>query len=342
MTTVAPPDNDALWARALVKTHQGTPALRGVSLGVREGEVLAVTGPRGSGKSTLLDCLSGLSVPDEGEVWFNSSPVHPLGRAARERLRRERFGYVGPEPRLVPELTAAENVALPPLLAGATRREAATAASEWLERLDVADCARLRPCELRQEQRQRIAVARALVHGPSVVFADDPTAPLHRDARDQVMRILVAAARSHRITLVLATHDPAVARYADRVAAMTDGRLAPPVTSRQALAAAAAAAAPATAPRSAPRPQAAAPTAPAGQAVAGGAGAAAVGTPRATAAAPAGAARQSGDAPDAAAAAGAGGGASPVAEGPVPTAASTSPAAKSLEEDPDRCSPTSV
>jgi len=269
--TTAPPDNDVLWARALVKAHQGTPALRGVSIGVREGEVLAVTGPRGSGKTSLLDCLSGLSSPDEGEIWFNSSPVHTLARAARERLRRERFGWVGPEPQLVPELTAAENVALPPLLAGAGRKAAATAAAEWLERLDVSDCARRRPAELRQDQRQRIAVARALAHGPSVVFADEPTAPLHREARDQVLRILVAAARSHRITLLLATHDPEVARYADRVAAMTDGRLATPVSARQALA-------------SAP----AAPTQAAG-----------------------------------------------------PTAASAVPP-KTLEEDPDRCSPTSV
>jgi putative ABC transport system ATP-binding protein len=293
--TTAPPDNDVLWARALVKAHQGTPALRGVSIGVREGEVLAVTGPRGSGKTSLLDCLSGLSSPDEGEVWFNSSPVHTLARAARERLRRERFGHVGPEPQLVPELTAAENVALAPLLAGATRKEAATAAAEWLERLDVADCARRRPAELRQDQRQRIAVARALAHGPSVVFADEPTAPLHREARDQVMRILVAAARSHRITLLLTTHDPAVARYADRVAAMTDGRLATPVNARQALAAATAQAA---------ARAAAGPTATAGAT-------AVPAVPSKTA---------------------------PTTTG-QPTTAQPPP---SLEEDPDRCSPTSV
>jgi putative ABC transport system ATP-binding protein len=233
--TIAPPDNDVLWARALVKSHRGTPALRGVSLGVREGEVLAVTGPRGSGKSTLLDCLSGLASADEGEVWFNSAPVHTLGRAARERLRRERFGYVGPEPQLVPELTARENVALPLLLSGAPRKEAVLAATEWLERLDVADCARLRPADLRQDQRQRVAVARALAHRPTVVFADEPTAPLHRADRDQVLRILVAASRSHRITLVLATHDPGLARYADRVATMADGRLSAPVLGRPAM-----------------------------------------------------------------------------------------------------------
>ncbi|GAA2149522.1 ATP-binding cassette domain-containing protein [Kitasatospora kazusensis] len=227
--SAAPPDNDVLWARGIVKSHHGTPALRGVSLGIRVGEVLAVTGPRGSGKSTLLGCLSALLPVDEGEVWFNSAPVHTLSRAGRERLRRDRFGFVGSEPHLVPELTARENVALPLLLAGAGHKAAYAAAAEWLERLDVADCATRRPAELIQSQRQRIAVARALAPLPPVVFADDPTAPLHRDTQDQVLRILASAARSHQLTLVLATHDPELARYADRTVALVDGRLAAPV-----------------------------------------------------------------------------------------------------------------
>ncbi|WP_371499468.1 ATP-binding cassette domain-containing protein [Kitasatospora sp. NBC_00374] len=227
--SAAPPDNDVLWARGIVKSHHGTPALRGVSLGVHEGEVFAVTGPRGSGKSTLLGCLSGLLPVDEGEVWFNSGPVHTLSRTGREKLRLERFGFVGSEPHLVPELTARENVALPLLLAGAGHRAAHGAAGEWLERLDVADCAALRPAEMVQSQRQRIAVARALAPLPTVVFADEPTAPLHRDAQNQVLRILASAARSHRLTLVLATHDPELARYADRTVAIVDGRLTGPV-----------------------------------------------------------------------------------------------------------------
>lgn len=222
------PAADVLRAVGLIKVHDGTPALRGAHLGVRAGEVLAVTGARGSGKTTLLGCLSGLLPVDAGEVWFNDTAVHTLGRSARERLRREHFGYVGPEPLLVPELTARENVALPLLLAGAGHRKAYKAAKEWLERLDVADCARLRPADLVQAQRQRIAVARALAPLPHVVFADDPTAPLHHGAREQVMRILTAAARSHRITLVLATHDPELATYADRSVALVDGRTGPP------------------------------------------------------------------------------------------------------------------
>ncbi|MGW3625601.1 ABC transporter ATP-binding protein [Streptomyces sp. NPDC000880] len=221
---VTPPDNDVLWARSLHHSHSGSPALVGVSLGVREGEILAVYGPRGSGKTTLLRCLSGQLVADKGEVWFNSSPVHTLTPLLRERLRRNRFGWIDPEPTLVPELTAWENAALPLLLRGSSHRRAKATAMEWLERLDIGACARLRPHALLQAQRQRVATARALVSTPLVLFADEPTATLHRADGAQVLRTLTAAARSHRITVVLATHDPEVATLADRSVTLVDGR----------------------------------------------------------------------------------------------------------------------
>ncbi|MGW7368873.1 ABC transporter ATP-binding protein [Streptomyces sp. NPDC054841] len=221
---VAPPDNDVLWARSLHHSLGGSPALNGVSIGVCEGEILAVNGPRGCGKTTLLRCLSGQLVPQQGEVWFNSSPVHTMGAVARERLRRDRFGWIGPEPQLLPELTAWENAALPLLLRGWSHRKAKTAAMEWLERLDIDASARKRPRALLQAQRQRIALVRALVTSPAVIFADEPTAALHSADRAQVLRTLTTAARSHRITLVLATHDADVATLADRSVALADGR----------------------------------------------------------------------------------------------------------------------
>ncbi|WP_052852073.1 ABC transporter ATP-binding protein [Streptomyces avicenniae] len=220
----APPDNDVLWARALRHAHHGSPALLGVSVNVRQGEILAVTGPRGCGKTTLLGCLSGQLAADEGEVWFNSMPIHTLDAASRERLRRDRFGWVGDTPQLVDELTAWENAALPLLLAGTGNRTARRTALDWLERLDVADCANKRPYAMLQSQRQRIALARALVHKPDVLFADEPTAPLHRADRAQVLRTLTTAGRSHGITVVLATHDTEVATLADRTLALLDGR----------------------------------------------------------------------------------------------------------------------
>ncbi|WP_369201305.1 ABC transporter ATP-binding protein [Streptomyces sp. PU-14G] len=230
----APPD-DVLWARGLHYAYDGSPALQGVSFGIREGEVVAVSGPRGSGKTTLLRCLSGRMLPAQGEVWFNSSPVHTLGRAARERLRLHRFGWIDSSPHLVAELTVWENAALPLLLHGTGYRAARKQACAWLDRLDVGDCARKRPAALRQAERQRVAVARALVHSPAVLFADEPTAPLHRTDRAQVLRTLSAAARSHGITVVLATHDLTLTRtartadetgaaLADRIFTLADGR----------------------------------------------------------------------------------------------------------------------
>jgi putative ABC transport system ATP-binding protein len=221
---VVPPDNDVLWARALHFSHNGSPALAGVSLGVREGEILAIGGPRGSGKTTLLRCLSGQLVPDEGEVWFNSTPVHTMGVLARERLRRDRFGWIDPGPSLVAELTAWENAALPLLLSGLTHREAKSAALEWLERLDVGDCARKRPHALLQAQRQRVTIARSLVARPAVLFADEPTAQLHLAERAHVLRTLTTAARSHGITIVMATSDSDTAALADRTIPLLDGR----------------------------------------------------------------------------------------------------------------------
>ncbi|MGW6708188.1 ABC transporter ATP-binding protein [Streptomyces sp. NPDC054956] len=231
---VAPPDNaprdsarpqeDLLWARSIHYSHSGSPGLIGVSIGVRTGEILAVTGPRGSGKTTLLRCLAGQLRPEQGEVWFNSVPVHTMGPLALERLRRDRFGWIGPEPHLLPELRVWENAALPLLIAGATHRSAKRTALEWLDRLDIGAFARKHPGALNRAESQRVALARALVGEPAVIFADEPTAPLHRAERSLLLRTLTTAARSHEITVLLATHDEETAAAADRRVALLDGR----------------------------------------------------------------------------------------------------------------------
>jgi putative ABC transport system ATP-binding protein len=222
---VAPPDNDVIRASALHFAHRdGSPALQGVSLGVRKGEVLAVRGPRGSGKTALLRCLAALARPQRGEVWFDGVAVHELGALGRERLRRDRFGWIDSAPVLVPELNVWENAALPLMLRGTGRRRARQAALEWLERLDVAGKARLRPHELRQAERQRVCIARALAVVPSVLFADEPAAPLHRAESAQVLRTLTTAARSHGVTVVLADQGPRDTALADRTVTLLDGR----------------------------------------------------------------------------------------------------------------------
>ncbi|MCX5375557.1 ABC transporter ATP-binding protein [Streptomyces sp. NBC_00091] len=220
----AAPQDDLLWARSLHYSHSGSPGLIGVSAGVRQGEILAVTGPRGCGKSTLLGCLAGQLVPEQGEVWFNSVPVHTMGAVARERLRRDRFAWIGPEPQLLPELKVWENAALPLLIGGAPYRAARHAACEWLERLDIDAFAHKRPGSLTRAECQRVALARALVGEPAVLFADEPTAPLHRAERALLLRTLTTAARSHGITVLLATHEEETAAVADRRLALLDGR----------------------------------------------------------------------------------------------------------------------
>ncbi|MGW0504610.1 ABC transporter ATP-binding protein [Micromonospora sp. NPDC003241] len=212
-----------LQARALVRSYGPTPALRGLTLDVAEGEIVAVTGPSGCGKSTLLHCLAGILRPDAGEVTWRDHRIDTWSEAARSRLRRTEFGVLFQFGQLVPELTAAENVALPLLLAGTGRRAARTAALTWLDRLGVADCADVRPGEMSGGQQQRCATARALVTEPRVLFADEPTGALDSLTGEQVLTALVRLTREQGTAVVLVTHEPRIAAYADREIVMRDG-----------------------------------------------------------------------------------------------------------------------
>jgi putative ABC transport system ATP-binding protein len=216
-------------AREIHLSFGPTPALRGASLAIAAGELLAVMGPSGSGKSTLLHCLAGILVPDSGAVCFAGTRIDTLGENQRSALRRDRFGFVFQFGQLVPELTAEENVALPLLLAGVRRAEALARARPWFDRLELDDTHGRRSGELSGGQQQRVALARGLVAQPEVLFADEPTGSLDSLTGERVMDLLTAAAREHGITVVLVTHEPRVAAYADREVIVRDGRVATPV-----------------------------------------------------------------------------------------------------------------
>jgi len=210
-------------AHNLVKSFGETPALRGASLTVREGEIVAVMGPSGSGKSTLLHCLAGILVPEQGQVWFGGQRLAALSDERRSALRRDRFGFVFQSGQLVPELTAEQNVALPLLLSGTRRGPAMTAARKWFSALGLDGLEHRRSGELSGGQAQRVALARGLVAGPQVLFADEPTGSLDSVSGELVMDLLTAAVREHGTAVVLVTHDARVAAYADREVIVRDG-----------------------------------------------------------------------------------------------------------------------
>lgn len=211
----------------LRKTFGTTAALAGVTFQVSPGEVVAVMGPSGSGKSTLLHCLAGLLRPDAGEVLFEGRRVDQLSERERSALRLHRFGFVFQFGELVPELTLLENVALPVRLTRrADRRAAARRAHEALAALGVGEVANRRAAEVSGGEAQRAAVARALVHDPAVVFADEPTGALDTVAGEHVLEALVGMARDRGTAVVLVTHEPRVAAYAQREVVLRDGRVA--------------------------------------------------------------------------------------------------------------------
>jgi putative ABC transport system ATP-binding protein len=214
----------AITVSGLVKTFGSTRALDGAGLAIGAGEIVAIMGPSGSGKSTLLHCLAGILRPDAGRIDYDGRDLTALADRERSALRRREFGFVFQFGQLVPELSCRENAALPLRLEGVARGEARRRADEWLERLEVLPLAGKRPGEVSGGEGQRVAVARALVTGPRVVFADEPTGALDSLNGERVMELLTRAARDRATAVVLVTHEPRVAAYADREVIVRDGR----------------------------------------------------------------------------------------------------------------------
>jgi putative ABC transport system ATP-binding protein len=210
-------------AHGLELSYGDTRALHRASLELHAGERVALMGPSGSGKSSLLHCLAGVVAPQGGEIWFEGERLDRLSEARRSAVRLERMGMVFQFGDLVPELTLVENVLLPLRILGARRRAARAAAMELLDRLGVADVAEHRTGAVSGGQAQRAAVARALVHQPAVVFADEPTGSLDSVTAEKVLDAMVALTRESGAALLVVTHDNIVASHLDRHLVMHDG-----------------------------------------------------------------------------------------------------------------------
>ena len=212
-----------LSAGEVTKSFGATVALHGASMSLQRGEILAVMGPSGSGKSTLLHCLAGIFAPDSGEVVFDGRVLSALSDRQRTRLRRTDFGFVFQFGQLVPELTAVDNIALPLLLSGVRRRAAYSQAAAWFPRLGLDGLEGRRTGELSGGQAQRVAVGRALVTRPKVLFADEPTGALDSLTGENVMDLMVETVRAEGTSVILVTHDARVASHADRQITVRDG-----------------------------------------------------------------------------------------------------------------------
>lgn len=202
-------------------------ALTGLTLRIDRGEFVAVVGPSGSGKSTLLFAMGGLATPTSGQVYLGETRVYDLDREARAALRRTELGFVFQTFNLVPYLTCLENVELPALLAGRSRAEATDAAMRVLERLGMAARRHHRPAQLSVGERQRVGIGRALVNGPRVLLADEPTGNLDPQTADQVVDLLRELNREGQ-TIVMVTHDLRLAARAGRIIRLRAGAIDAP------------------------------------------------------------------------------------------------------------------
>jgi ABC-type lipoprotein export system ATPase subunit len=225
-TAQAPP-GAAVALRAVTKTYgrggAGVRALDAVDADFARGTFTAVMGPSGSGKSTLLHCAAGLDRPSAGTVWLGGTDLAGLSETALTKLRRGRVGFVFQAFNLVPALTVRENIALPGRLSG--RSPDRRALAELAARVGVADRLRHRPAQLSGGQQQRVAIARALSVRPEVIFCDEPTGALDTGTAAQVLTLLREAVDGDGNTVVMVTHDPVAASYADRVVFLADGHI---------------------------------------------------------------------------------------------------------------------
>ncbi|MFZ0011254.1 MAG: ABC transporter ATP-binding protein [Halobacteriota archaeon] len=204
-----------------VKVH----ALRDVNLLIEKGDMVVIMGPSGCGKTTLLNCLSGLDAPTSGIVKIEGIPLSQMNDNELSEYRATRMGFIFQSFNLLPVLTALENVELPLLLAGINEKDARLRALSMLSRVDLEEWAQHKPLELSGGQQQRVAIARALISRPAIIWADEPTGNLDSAGADQITALLKTLNKTNRQTFVIVTHDPSVAKTADRLISMKDGSI---------------------------------------------------------------------------------------------------------------------
>ncbi|MCF0235911.1 MAG: ABC transporter ATP-binding protein [Bacteroidaceae bacterium] len=214
--------------RNIHKSFDQLHVLKGIDLDISKGEIVSILGPSGAGKTTLLQVMGTLLLPDEGQLTIAGTDVTRLSRKALSQFRNQHIGFVFQFHQLLPEFTAHENVLMPALIAGTTRKAAERRAHELLEYLHVAERADHKPAALSGGEKQRVAVARALMNEPDIIFADEPTGSLDSHNRAELHQLFFQLRQDLGQTFVIVTHDDQLAQLTDRSIHLLDGRVATP------------------------------------------------------------------------------------------------------------------
>jgi putative ABC transport system ATP-binding protein len=219
----------AVHVRAVTKTfgtgEAAVPALKGVDFDARQGELLMIVGPSGCGKTTLLSVIAGTLNFDGGEIDVFGSPLHAMKPRHITEFRKRHVGFIFQQFNLIPTLSCIENVSVPLLINGVSRRVAEQKAAAMLDQMGLPGRGHERPTNLSGGQQQRVAIARALVHEPRLVICDEPTSALDKDTGGHIMDLLCAVARHPERSVIVVTHDNRIFKYADRLTEMEDGRV---------------------------------------------------------------------------------------------------------------------
>lgn len=212
-------------ATSLSKSYGLLRVLDHVDVEIEAGKMIAIVGPSGAGKSTLLNLLGGLDLPDKGEIYFEGVSYQTLSEKKLAKLKNQNIGFVFQFHHLLPEFTAVENVAIPAMIAGLSRRQAEEKATTWLQKVGMEHRLTHKPSELSGGEQQRVAIARAIINSPKIVMADEPTGNLDSKNAEQISSIFLDLTKRLGITFLIVTHNERLASLADRIISLRDGKI---------------------------------------------------------------------------------------------------------------------